>query len=82
MSKPEFTAFLTRAFSLAAKFSRDGSIHFLCIDFRHLREMFDAGEAAYTELKNVCVWDKRTAGMGSGHTLGMQKRWLPPRPEP
>lgn len=65
MSKAEFTAFLTTAFGHSAAFSIDGSIHFQFIDHRHLREMLDAGEAVYTEMKNVCVWDKQVGGMGT-----------------
>lgn len=35
------------------------------MDWRHLTEMMTAGNAAFTELKNVCVWAKRNASMGS-----------------
>ena len=35
------------------------------MDWRHLREMLDAGEATYTELKNLIVWNKHNAGMGT-----------------
>ena len=65
MSSAEFTGFLTSSLSLAAANSRDGSIHYVCMDFRHMRELLDAGHEAYTELKNLCVWDKQTGGMGS-----------------
>ncbi len=51
--------------SLMARYSVDGSIHFQCIDFRHVGEMSKAGAHAYRELKNMCVWDKGTGGMGS-----------------
>ena len=27
--------------------------------------MLEAGNAAYTEIKNICVWSKANAGMGS-----------------
>jgi DNA modification methylase len=65
MSKERFTEFLTSVFGHCAEFSLDGSIHFQCMDHRHLREMLDAGEAAYTEHKNLIVWDKISAGMGT-----------------
>ncbi len=65
MSKAQFTDFLTKALSLMARFSRDGSIHFICMDFRHIGELLQAGETAYQELKNVCVWNKQSGGMGS-----------------
>ena len=65
MSETEFISFLTRACSLMARYSTDGSIHFLCIDWRHMSELLEAGRLAYTELKNLCVWTKDNAGMGS-----------------
>jgi hypothetical protein len=65
MSGPEYTSFLTTIFRQMAAFSLDGSIHFQCIDWRHCGQMQVAGEAAYTELKNLIVWKKDNAGMGS-----------------
>ncbi len=35
------------------------------MDWRHLREMLDAGEAVYTEFKNFIVWAKTNAGQGT-----------------
>ena len=65
MSSPEFTGFLTTAMSLMARYSVPGSIHFQFMDWKHAGEMLEAGKAAYTEFKNLVVWDKQTAGMGS-----------------
>jgi len=65
MSNAEFTAFLTSVFLQLAAHSESGAIHFQCIDWRHIGEMLEAGQAAYTELKNICVWSKANAGMGS-----------------
>lgn len=65
MTQREFTAFLRQAFTRLVEFSTDGSIHFVCMDWRHMREMADAAEDAYSELKNICVWSKTNAGMGS-----------------
>jgi DNA modification methylase len=65
MSKIEFTNFLKTAFKNLADYSLDGSIHFHCMDWRHMQELLDAGDSVYSELKNLCVWDKITAGMGS-----------------
>jgi len=65
MAVPEFTTFLATCFAHLAKFSIDGSIHYQCMDFRHMREMLDAGYGAYSELKNLVVWKKHSAGMGS-----------------
>ena len=65
MGAAEFTAFLTRALSLLAAHSLDGSLHFICMDWRHMGELLAAGKRAYAELKNLCVWTKDNAGMGS-----------------
>ena len=65
MSSVEFTQFLHKAMGLLATHSRNGSIHFLCIDWRHLTEILAAGSQVYTELKNLCVWVKDKGGMGS-----------------
>jgi hypothetical protein len=65
MSPAQFTQFLTSAFALLAKHAADGSLHFHFIDWRHQRELMDAGEAAYTELKNLCIWAKTNGGQGS-----------------
>jgi len=65
MSAAEFTEFLFQACSLLASYSASGSIHFICMDLRHMKEILSAGTRAYTETKNVCVWIKDNAGMGS-----------------
>jgi hypothetical protein len=56
MNSSEFTTFLTDVCSLLALNSVDGSIHFVCIDWRHMMELQTAGLQAYSELKNVCIW--------------------------
>jgi DNA modification methylase len=65
MSKAEFTAFLKSTFGNMAAHSVDGAIHFQCMDWRHMGEMLAAGEGVYSELKNLCVWNKDNAGMGT-----------------
>ncbi len=65
MTSEEFASFLFQVFTKATKASADGSIHFHCIDWRHMPEMLQAGTAAYSELKNLCVWTKTNGGMGS-----------------
>ena len=56
MDKAEFTAFLAQACRNLAAFSAAGSLHFICMDWRHLDELLAAGAEAYGELKNLCVW--------------------------
>ena len=65
MSEEQFTTFLTQAFKNLAAYGTAGSIHFACADWRHVSEYLAAGKVAYSELKNVCVWVKDNAGMGS-----------------
>jgi DNA modification methylase len=65
MTASEFTAFLSRVLSLLARHSGSGSLHYICMDWRHMGELLAAGKEAYTELKNLCVWAKDNAGMGS-----------------
>ena len=40
-------------------------ILFVCIDLRHTSELRAAGEQNSFELKNICVWVKSNAGMGT-----------------
>jgi len=65
MDKVSFTAFLQNAFANLAGASLDGSIHFICMDWRHIDEITSAGDAVYTELKNLIVWVKDNGGMGT-----------------
>lgn len=65
MSRTEFVAFLTDSLSSMAKVARDGAIAFVCMDWRHMSELLAAGEVAFTELKNLCVWNKTNGGMGT-----------------
>jgi DNA modification methylase len=65
MTREAFTAFLETSFELIAAHACDGSIHFVCMDWRHLAETLAAGEVAYTELKNLIIWVKDNGGMGS-----------------
>ena len=65
MTEEAFTEFLTTAFRHLVAHSKDGSIHDICMDWRHIAEMMDAGNRVYSELKNLCVWTKKNAGMGT-----------------
>jgi hypothetical protein len=65
MSEAEFISFLTHVCGNLARFSIDSSIHFICMDWRHMYEMLKAGSAVYSELKNLIVWNKSNGGMGT-----------------
>jgi len=65
MSSAEFTQFLMFSFSNVAYVSVDGSVHYHFMDWRHIREIVDAGCSVYDEHKNVIVWDKGRASQGA-----------------
>lgn len=65
MSRDGFTKFLTDAFTLIKAHSSEDATVFTCMDWRHLMEIQSAGEAVFEELRNVCIWAKDRAGMGS-----------------
>jgi DNA modification methylase len=65
MSATEFTSFLEQTLGAAAERCRDGAIAFVCMDWRHMGELLTAGKQVFAELKNLCVWNKTNAGMGS-----------------
>lgn len=66
LTKPAFTSFLTSFLTHSRVFSQPGAIHFTFMDWRHLGEMLAAGQGAGLELKNLCIWNKSSAGMGGG----------------
>jgi ParB-like chromosome segregation protein Spo0J len=78
MSRADFVDFLTTTLGGAANWARDGAIAFVCMDWRHLSELLEAGEQVFSELKNMCVWNKTNAGMGtfyrSKHECGSAAR--------
>lgn len=65
MDEDEFTAFLKGVFQNLVNFSADGSLHYVCMDWRHMWEVLSAARGPYAELKNLCVWNKTNGGMGS-----------------
>lgn len=65
MSKLEYISFLADVFRHVAQHSKNGSIHYHCMDWRHFFEALSAGKAVYGNLLNLCVWNKSNAGMGS-----------------
>ena len=65
MSRSEFIAFLEETLGAAAGVSRDGAVHYVCMDWRHIDALIEAGRAVYSEMLNLVVWDKNNAGQGS-----------------
>tara|TARA_R110002124_G_scaffold140378_3_gene304813 strand:+ start:2605 stop:3933 length:1329 start_codon:yes stop_codon:yes gene_type:complete len=65
MSQDAFTGFLKDALGPMAATCRDGAIAFVCMDWRHMTELLNAGAQVFSELKNLCVWNKTNGGMGT-----------------
>jgi ParB-like chromosome segregation protein Spo0J len=65
MSSAEFTTFLRTVFRHCVRFSVEGSIHYQCMDWRHARELLDAADGVYSSFKQLAVWVKDNAGMGT-----------------
>jgi DNA modification methylase len=65
MTSDQFVQFLKDTLGPCARHTVDGGITYVCMDWRHARELLEAGAVVYDELKNVCVWAKTTPGQGS-----------------
>jgi DNA modification methylase len=65
LTEAEFGAFLVTSLSNLARNSMDGSIHYVCMDWRHVGELLAAGKQIYDGLLNLCVWTKNNGGQGS-----------------
>jgi DNA modification methylase len=65
MSEGEFRSFLADTLGAAARVSRDGAVHFVCMDWRHMDDVSAVGRTVYGEQLNLCIWNKSNAGMGS-----------------
>ena len=64
MSEKEFQDFLVKSFSLLKEYSIEGSLQYICMDWRHIKEIINAA-SIFDEFKNLCIWNKDNGGMGS-----------------
>lgn len=65
MSEAAFQQFLLRFMLHCGRYARKGALHYLCMDWRHIGLLLNAGGVAYDDLVNLCVWVKSNGGMGS-----------------
>jgi DNA modification methylase len=65
LNKDQFTRFLVDTLGRAAARCRDGAIAYVFMDWRHMGELLNAGEQVFSELKNLCIWNKTNGGMGT-----------------
>jgi DNA modification methylase len=67
MSEDESVGFLSSFLGCAKDSAKNGAILFVFMDWRHLYELTTAGRRNGLALKNLVVWAKDNAGMGSFH---------------
>lgn len=65
MTTDAFRTFLRETLTACESVSRNGAVHFVCMDWRHLDDVSQVGADVYNALLNICVWNKSNAGMGS-----------------
>jgi len=65
MTPEEFIDFLSQYMAQLCRYTVSGSLHFHCMDWRHLIELLTAGRENYSEYKQLIVWNKDNAGMGA-----------------
>lgn len=65
MTTDAFRAFLSDTLTACERVSRNGAVHFVCMDWRHMDDVSAVGASVYGDLLNICVWNKSNAGMGS-----------------
>jgi hypothetical protein len=53
------------AVAVAITVSSPGAIHFICMDWRHISDLIEAGRELYDAMLNLVVWNKTNAGQGS-----------------
>jgi DNA modification methylase len=64
-SEQEFIEFLSATLGNAARVSSAGSLHFVCMDWRHVGELLSCGRIVYSQHINTVIWVKTNAGQGS-----------------
>jgi hypothetical protein len=72
MSTADFVRFIGTTLKAAASASREGAVHFVCADRRHLAELMAAAEPIYGKAIDVAVWPKSDADPGSLYRGGLE----------
>ena len=65
LSRTEFHDLLRSSLGAMVQTSKSGAVHYIFIDWRHIQELQEATQGLYSELLNICVWNKTNGGMGS-----------------
>src|SRR5438034_9247096 len=65
MSPADYVRFLGVGLNATASASREGALHYVCSDWRHIAELLAAANPVYGDIINIAVWVKSNAGQGS-----------------
>jgi DNA modification methylase len=65
MDSTQFRRFLSLTLSNGVQVSAEGTVHFVCMDWRHIGDLIDVGRELYDVMLNLVVWNKSNAGQGS-----------------
>lgn len=67
MGREKFGVFLEDTLGNAARYSRDGAIEMVCMDWRHIDLLMEVGRKIYGDgnMLNLVVWAKSNGGQGS-----------------
>ena len=65
MTTAQYVTFLEQALANAAWATAEGSVHYVCSDWRHFTDLGVAARSVYGAMLNVCIWAKTNAGQGS-----------------
>lgn len=71
MDEASFTTSLKDSHGAAATLPEDGSIAFVCLDWRPLREVRETARWVFNRFKKLCVWNKTKGDMGHSAILSM-----------
>jgi DNA modification methylase len=76
MSPSQFTDFLSIVCANILARMVDGAVGYICMDWRHLLELRAAADPIFGTPKNLIVWTKTNAGMGSFYRSQHEEIWV------
>jgi DNA modification methylase len=65
MQPDQFQRFLSKIIGNGIRVSREGAVHFVCMDWRHVADLISVARKLYGAMLNLVVWNKSNAGQGS-----------------
>jgi DNA modification methylase len=76
MTPQAFTEFLTQSFMRMGDVLVDGAIAYVCMDWAHSTELLAAAAKTFGPPKQMCVWAKTNAGMGTFYRSAHELVWI------